>query len=346
MEENKNEVAVSAPEVTILSDKHSRAVTLDRSIKVHAQIAQQSLYEVCKGLKEMHDDKLYKELGYQNFENYCVSEVGIKKVQAYKYVAIATNLSSEFVHSSEQIGVNKLALLAKLDEQEREQLQQKTDVESTSEKQLQKKIRELKHQHNLELDEQKNQYEKQLQELEQERENISVKYHFDRQAHHRELDEAKKKSESLTVHITELEKQIQELEERPIEYMQSTAELEEIERLKSELQVARSHEQEVKAEAERMQNASDETLAESQKQIEELQAKIAELENQSSVSGAVPTKELFKPYFQSCMQGINLMLDFIVKHKQDSDFDFLVSKAEQTAEAIKNQLQSLKNQSE
>ncbi|MBD5143786.1 MAG: hypothetical protein HDT22_09315 [Ruminococcus sp.] len=342
---NENENGIVMPDA-VLSDKHSRAIALDRSIKIHAQIAQQSLYEVCKGLKEMHDDKLYKELGYPDFENYCISEVGIKKVQAYNFISIAERLSENFVQSIEQIGTTKLALLAKLDELERKEVIQTVDVESVTVKKLKEKIKEIKFQHDLELDDQKDQYEKKLQELEQERENISVKYHFDKQAHHRELDEAKKKSESLTAHIKELEKQIQELEERPIEYMQSTAELEEIERLKSELQEAKEREQAVKAEAERMQDASAETVAESAQQIEELQAKIAELESKSSVSRAVSTKELFKPYFQSCMQSINLMVEYIAKHKQDSDFGFLVSKAEQTAEAIKNQLQSLKNQSE
>lgn len=346
MEENKNEIAVSAPEVTILSDRHSRAVTLDESIKSHAQIAQQSLYEVCKGLKEMRDGKLYKELGYQNFEDYCENEVGIKRRQAYNFLTIAENLSENFVQSIAQIGTTKLALLAKLDEPEREQLQQKTDIESATVKELKEKIKGLKRQHSLELDDQKDQYEKKLQELEQERENISVKYHFDKQAHRRELDEAKKKSESLTEHIMELENQIQELENRPIEVMQSTAELEEIEHLKSELQQAKEREQAVKAEAERELNSCAEAVVEANIQIEELQAKIAELESKPSVSGAVSTKELFKPYFQSCMQSINLMVEYIAKHKQDSDFGFLVSKAEQTAEAIKNQLQSLKNQSE
>ena len=197
----------------------------------------------------------------------------------------------------------------------------------------------------MELDDQKDQYEKKLQELEQERENISVKYHFDKQAHRRELDEAKKKSESLTAHITELEKQVQELEERPIEYMQSTAELEEIERLKSELQEAKEREQAVKAEAERMQNASAETVAESTQQIEQLQVKIAELESKPSVSGAEPdVKELFRPYFQACTHSIGLMIDFISKQKNSPDFAFLTSKASQIAEVIENQLQLLKNQ--
>ena len=347
MEENKNEVAVSAPEVTILSDRHSRAVTLDESIKSHAQIAQQSLYEVCKGLKEMHDSKLYEELGYESFEDYSENEVGIKRSQAYNFISIAERLSENFVQSIGQIGTTKLALLAKLDEPERVQLQQEIDIESTTVKKLKEKIKGLKSQHSLELNNQKDQYEKKLQELEQERENISVKYHFDKQAHRRELNEAKKKSKSLTAHITKLEKQIQELEERPIEYMQSTAELEEIERLKCELQEAKEHEQEAKAEAERIQNVNAETVSESARQIEEMQIKIAELESKPSVSGAEPdVKELFRPYFQACTHSIGLMMDFISKQKNSPDFAFLTSKSLQIAEVIENQLQLLKSQSE
>ena len=85
----------------IVSEDYTRAVTLTRSIIANAQAAQQSLYEVCKGLKEMRDGKLYKELGYQNFEDYTENEVGIKKVQAYNFVAIASNLSADYVQSIE-----------------------------------------------------------------------------------------------------------------------------------------------------------------------------------------------------------------------------------------------------
>ncbi|MDE5769868.1 MAG: hypothetical protein K2H82_10835, partial [Oscillospiraceae bacterium] len=152
--------------------------------------------------------------------------------------------------------------------------------------------------------------------------------------------ETEKVKSKFETHIAELEKQLRELEDRPVEVMQSTAELEEIERLKSKLEEARNREQEAKAEAERMQN----TNAETSNEVERLQAKITELESQPSTSGAeLDVKELFRPYFQNCMHSINLMIEFVVKHKQDSDFSFLVSKAEQTAEAIKNQLQSLKN---
>lgn len=46
-----------------LTAEYAKAADLDRKIKVSAQLAQQSLYDMCMGLKEMRDNKLYKELG-------------------------------------------------------------------------------------------------------------------------------------------------------------------------------------------------------------------------------------------------------------------------------------------
>ena len=130
-------------ETEILSADYTKAAKLNQHIKIHAQMAQESLYEVCKGLKEMRDDKLYKELGYQNFEEYCEKEVGLKRRQAYNYISVAEHLPEDFVHSGAQIGIKKLALLAKLDEPQREEIQQKVDLDSTTVKELKAKIAEL-----------------------------------------------------------------------------------------------------------------------------------------------------------------------------------------------------------
>jgi len=127
--------------VIVESAEYTRAVSLHRRICANAQAAQESLYEMCKALKEMHDQKLYRELGYSSFEDYTEKEVGIRKVQAYKYIAIG---NAENVHSSEHLGVTKLALLAKLDEPQREELQQTVNVEEVSVKELKEKISELK----------------------------------------------------------------------------------------------------------------------------------------------------------------------------------------------------------
>ena len=127
-----------------LSVEYAKAVDLDRRIKVSAQLAQQNLYEVCKGLKEMRDGKLYKELGYQNFEEYCENEVGIKRNQAMKYAKIAEIENAQSTVHFEKIGTEKLYLLAKLDEPQREEIQQNVDLEATSVRELKEKIDSLK----------------------------------------------------------------------------------------------------------------------------------------------------------------------------------------------------------
>lgn len=124
----------------VLSADYTKAVSLTRRIKANALAAQESLWEVCKDLKEMHDSKLYKELGYSSFEKYTEDEVGIKRHQAQKYIAIADMENGD---SNHHLGVTKLALLARLDEPQREQIQQNVDVESVSVKELKYKIAEL-----------------------------------------------------------------------------------------------------------------------------------------------------------------------------------------------------------
>ena len=335
----KNAVIIDTPEYT-------EAVRATESIRAKLTAGYTLFYEAGLEMIKFRDGKKYKTLGYRNFDEYCESEFGLKHTKSYEQVSIAESFPEDFVRTCVQnpkIGISKIAQISKAPKAIQDEIIQTVDLQEINNCELRAKIKELKRQHNLELDDQKDQYEKKLQELEQERENISVKYQFDKQAHRRELNETKEKFE---IHIAELEKQLQELEDRPVEVMQSTAELEEIERLKSELEEVRSREQETKAEAEKMQNTSAEAAAKSEKQIKEMQARISELENQP-VSGAVPdAKELFRPYFQACTHSIGLMMDFIGKQRNSPDFAFLTSKASQIAEVIESQLQDLKNQSE
>lgn len=129
---------------TQIADKDKvRAQELHQKILIHAQLVAQNLWEMCSSLKEMRDSKLYYQLGYMHFEDYCRDELGIKKVQAYKYISIVSNMSQEFVHSSEQIGVTKLALLASISDDEREQLMEQTDVESVTVRELKEQIKGL-----------------------------------------------------------------------------------------------------------------------------------------------------------------------------------------------------------
>ena len=115
-----------------LSAEYIKAAELDRRIKTSAQLAQQSLYDMCMGFKEMRDSRLYKELGYSDFGDYCEKETGFSKMNVYRYISIAENLPQDFVTSRLQIGVKKLTLLAKLSDEERTELAENIDLESTT----------------------------------------------------------------------------------------------------------------------------------------------------------------------------------------------------------------------
>ena len=131
-------------EKIIVSADYEKALNIDKQIKVNAQMAQSCLYEVCKGLKEMRDGKLYKQLGYQNFEDYSENEVGIKRRQAYNYISIIENIGAENVQPVAHLGSTKLFLLAKLDEEKRSEFLENNDVEEMSKRELEKKIKEIK----------------------------------------------------------------------------------------------------------------------------------------------------------------------------------------------------------
>ena len=128
----------------IVSEQRKKAVELNQKIIVSAELAQKNLWDMCVSLKTMRDDKLYKELGYENFEGYCENEVGIKRRQAYSYISIAEKISSDFVHSSAQIGVKKLALLATISEQEQAEIAERVDLEDTTVKELKAEVDRLK----------------------------------------------------------------------------------------------------------------------------------------------------------------------------------------------------------
>ena len=107
-------------------------------------IVEKTLYEICVDLKSIRNNKHYKTLGYNTFEQYCLENFNIKRSQVYSYISIAENLSNDFVQSTGQIGVQKLYCLSRLTDEERSELIQTTDIENTPVKQLEQKSREIK----------------------------------------------------------------------------------------------------------------------------------------------------------------------------------------------------------
>lgn len=127
-----------------IDTREAQAAKLHQKIVISAQLATQNIWEMCSALKEMRDSGLYKALGYSNFEGYCENEVGMKRAQAYNYIAIAEKMTLENVQSIRQIGTTKLAILAKLSDGEREQVMENTDVESVTVRELKEQIKTLR----------------------------------------------------------------------------------------------------------------------------------------------------------------------------------------------------------
>lgn len=141
---------VNAPQpsgVIVKSAEYTRAVSLHRKICVSAELAEQNLFEMCKGLCEMRDYKLYRELGYKKFEDYCTQELKISLRQGQKYAAIAsleTIGNAKSTSHFEKLGTEKLYLLSRIEEDARIEIMNKTDLENTSVRELKEKIGELK----------------------------------------------------------------------------------------------------------------------------------------------------------------------------------------------------------
>ena len=126
-----------------MTDRAQEAFTVHAQIILGAQMVEDGLYQMAKGFKIMRDEKLYKEMNYNSFEEYCENETGMTRRQVYKYIAVVEKLPANFVNPGSQIGIKKLYMLTTLSDEQREEIAESTDLESTTVKELKAKIDEL-----------------------------------------------------------------------------------------------------------------------------------------------------------------------------------------------------------
>ena len=206
-----------------VSEKYSRAVLLHKRITANVQAAQESLWEVCRDLKEIRDGRLYEELGYTAFEDYCTKEFELSYKQACKYIAVAERYPDGI--SPGRLGISKLYLISTLTEEERSELEKNIDIEQASKSELENEIRELKERNRM-LEE-----EKQVSFADLEKANAEIEQ---AKAAKEKAEAAEKKVEKLKKEKDKLSQKLKDLEAKK----QETVAIEnttEIERLKKEL---------------------------------------------------------------------------------------------------------------
>lgn len=315
-----------------LSTQYKTAAELNQKIIFTAQMAQQNLFKMCCMLKRMRDEKLYKELGYPNFEDYCEKELGMKRRNAYNYISVIERV--ENVQSIAQIGMTKLSLLASLSESQQEEIQQNVNVEDISVRKLKEEIARLKEES-----------ESAGQRAENERQRrISAET---------DLLSAKSKNRSLTHDLDAANSRINELESRPVEVAveTDTKTLAENERLQQELEAAHDRIDELsrndlhydienaKATIKSLnrsltnlqQDSANELNRTRQKYQKEINALREQLENSAYTTEVetveVPaTKEVFEAYCSIVKNAYAMLIDFVKSIGSDKEYTRAVDK--------------------
>ena len=108
--------------VTGMTAEQQEAATMHFEIIQAAKAAVNSLLDLGRKLKRMRDSGRYKDLGFATFAEYTEAAVGIKQRQAYNYIQVVESLPARLIEENAAAGVTKLALLAKLNPEDREDL--------------------------------------------------------------------------------------------------------------------------------------------------------------------------------------------------------------------------------
>ena len=120
-------------EITIANeDRSKQAYVLHNQIMVNGTLATQYLLTMCKDLKTMRDEKLYIELGYNDFGEYCDKAVGIGSRQGYTYIQSFEKLGAKLIEENAHLGITKLSLLAQLNPVDRIQALESGELENMS----------------------------------------------------------------------------------------------------------------------------------------------------------------------------------------------------------------------
>lgn len=314
-----------------LSAEYIKAAELDRRIKTSAQLAQQSLYDMCMGFKEMRDSRLYKELGYSDFGDYCEKETGFTPRSAYRYISIAENLPSDFVTPVSQIGVRKLYLLSTLSEEERTQVTENTDLENTSVRELEEKVKQLK----IKADK-ADMLSHRLEDMN----NI--------------CDTISKQRDKADRRIRQLEAEIKELENRPIEVAVET-DSKEVANLKDAMRrvdldwsekYSKLEEDSLKDRRELLQKAEQaekdkqEKLSQLREELDRTKAEYEKkLAEKAEITSTQDDKAIFKAYLSTAVDSVTRLVGFVNEHNDSDNYGLFTQKARQLADIINSKLE-------
>ena len=293
----------------ICSEDYTKAVEADALVNAGMELMGSGLYQMCMGVKKMHDGKLYKEFGFQNFEDYCKSK-GFSQQYGRQFVKIADMAESENGNTSfhfEKLGVRKNYILALLEPEERQELIASNDVENMTVK---------------ELEAAKSEIDRLKQERDTAKATIETKDKQFRQAmesKNNELTEVKtgwkRRSDTLLTKIAALQKELEEARAEPQEVaVEDTSRVEELQK----------------------------QLEQAQEELAEANAKLAE---RPMVQEAIPvadTTDAFKAYMSAAADAMKRLLEFVGRRPNDPNRELYLTRIDGVLNLSNTELTKLK----
>lgn len=219
------EIAEKA-DTSISTERQDRAAQLTQRIMANGKIAANSMIEMGRDLKTVRDERLFTEMGYENFEEYCEKKIGIGKRHGYNFIQIYEKFGEEKLGQLQQLGITKLLEIAKLDDEDADDLMQHNDVNALSVRELSAKVDEYRNkfeQLTLQLEEEKSKnaesssLESQVEEL---RKQLEAAHQANEDMESGALNAEKRFEEQKAALLKEkeaLSEQIRELESQPTE---------------------------------------------------------------------------------------------------------------------------------
>ncbi len=124
------------------TERYREAMALHAQIMASGSMAARALVEFSRLLKRMKDERLYEAFD-QTFDEYVENQVGIKKRQAYTYIAAFERLGAPMMEQNASLGITKLELLSQVSPIEREDVLENYNLGDMSSSEVKKLVDDL-----------------------------------------------------------------------------------------------------------------------------------------------------------------------------------------------------------
>lgn len=143
--ENQLEIAADiAPQLIAQpTERQGRAIKLTQQIITNGSIAAECMVQMGRDLKAVRDERLYSEMGFDSFEEYCEKKVGVGKRHGYNFIQVYERFGEEQLSALQSLGITKLLEIAKLDNEDMAELMHNNDVAQMSVRQLKSRVEEF-----------------------------------------------------------------------------------------------------------------------------------------------------------------------------------------------------------